>query len=94
MIKAEEEQESQKKQLNELSELKKDYLATFSKGEGKRVLADLERMCFINRTTYPADKQALTLAFNEGARFVVVHIKNMMNLDLKKIHELSQKRGE
>lgn len=88
------EKEQQENQLNELKELKKAYLDVFTGTSGKKILTDLERMCFINRTTYPQDKQALTLAFHEGMRMVIIHIKNMMIMDLKKINELVQKRGE
>lgn len=83
-----EKENEQQKQQNKLKELKQDYLKVFSTESGKRVLANLESVCFINKTTYSERQGAIY--FNEGMRFVVVHIKNMINFDLKKLEELTR----
>lgn len=78
---------SPEEQIEDLKQRKRDYVACFSTAEGKRVLADLESMCYINRTTFTPN-DALRIALNEGQRFVVVHIKNMMSLDIKTLEKL------
>lgn len=85
------EEARQENQLEEIKQMKQSFVNAFSTESGKKVLADLEKLCFINRTTFPADGQALSLAKNEGMRFVVVHIKNMMNMDIKQLTELARK---
>lgn len=82
-------QELSEKQLAELEQKKKDYVSTYSTAEGKRVLQDLEAICFMNRTTFSV-KEGRTL-LNEGMRFVVVHIKNMMIMDVAKLRKLTEK---
>jgi hypothetical protein len=77
------------RQMEEIEQKKKDYIAVFSTAEGKRVLADLENVCFIHRTTY-SNQEGRTL-LNEGMRFVVVHIKNIMNMNVEKLKKLIQK---
>ena len=88
---ADAEKQQQEKQLAALKQKKEDYLATFSTDAGKRVLKDLEHVCFINRSTFPKSADALSLALHEGMRFVAVHIKNMMDFDLTTINKLVQK---
>jgi hypothetical protein len=86
-------QESQlsfdEKNTEALKQLKKDYLAVFSSEAGKRVLSNLEKICYIYRTTFSSQEGRTLL--NEGMRFVVVHIKNMMTLDLEQLKKLSLK---
>ena len=74
----------------EIEQLKKDYLAAFNTEAGKRVLMDLENKCFINKTTF-ANSEGRTL-FNEGMRFVIVNIKNMLKLDLKTLKKLAEQQ--
>lgn len=76
-------------QIAKLQQLKKDYVATFSTEAGKKVFADLEKTCFVNRTTFST--MAGRTLFNEGMRFVVVHIKNMMTMSIETIKKLIQK---
>lgn len=80
-------------QMGKIEQLKKDYISTFSSEAGKKVLKDLERRCFTNKTTFPQNATALNLALNEGMRFVVVYIKNMINMNVELLKELTQ-RGE
>ena len=85
------EQESNEKQLAEIEQLKKDYLSAFSSEAGKKVLAHLEKICFINRTTYSAEGKTL---LNEGMRYVIVHIKNMINFDVELLKKLAGKEEQ
>jgi hypothetical protein len=75
-------------QMAKVEQLKKDYITTFASEAGKRVLADLEQKCFLNRSTFPENCGALNLARNEGMRFVVVYIKNMMKMNIEHIKKL------
>ena len=80
------EKQNQNNGLADLEQKKNDYLAVFTTGEGKRVLADLENMCFINRSTFSPARDRTIL--NEGMRYVVVHIKNMLTINTKRLAEL------
>lgn len=79
------------KQMSELKEMKDAYISVFTSASGKKVLADLEKKCFVNRTTMPADGNTNHLAFREGMRYVAVHIKNMMSMDINRLKELATK---
>jgi hypothetical protein len=70
-----------------LEQLKKDYLHIFSGEEGKRVLEDLEKKCFMSHTTAAETPERMIL--NEGMRCVYLHIKMMMNFDMDKLKELT-----
>ena len=86
-----EQEQENKAKLDEVEQLKKDYLATFNSETGKKVLAHLEKICFINRTTYSAEGKTL---LNEGMRYVIVHIKNMMNFDIELLKKLAGKEEQ
>lgn len=78
--------------LDKLKALKQDYVDVFSGEKGQRVFADMNR--FRYQTTF--SKDALTLAFNEGKRSIMLHAENMMRLDLDKLRkqvEEQQKTG-
>lgn len=85
-------QELNKKQEELIIQKKKDYLSTFSSEAGKKVLADLENLCYVNKTTFSEIKGRTLL--NEGMRFVVVHIKNMMKMNIERLKELIQNEEE
>lgn len=80
------------RQMPELEQMKRDYISVFSSAEGKRVLAHLEDICFINRTTFSSVEGKTLL--NEGMRYVIVHIKNMLNFNIEKIRKLVEDNGE
>jgi len=55
----------------------RDYGVAFSSEQGKRVLEDLMRQCYMDTLTYvPGDMQGS--AFNEGKRFIGLHIKRIL----------------
>ena len=81
-------EEEAEQQINKLEAIRKDYIACFSTASGKRVLTDLEKQCFINKTTFSPTKGRTLL--NEGMRFVVVHIKNMMSMDIETLKKLAK----
>ena len=83
----------QDNQLEELKQLKKDFLSTFNSECGKRVLKHLESICFINRTTFPVNGQVEKIAYYEGMRMAVIHIKNMLNMDIEKLNRLLEKES-
>lgn len=61
-----------------LKDLKVAYRKCFESEDGKKVLADLERRCFITYTTFTPDPYVS--AFQEGSRSVVLHIKQAMDM--------------
>ena len=71
----------QKEYIDKLRELKQAYQNVFESESGKKVLADLERRCFYNTTTFSQNSN--TTIFNEGKRSVLLHIKNMALIDLE-----------
>ena len=70
-----------------LKGLREDYKKLFATEEGKRVLADLERVCLFKTSTF--DKDALTMAFQEGLRGVYLHINTILTLDIEALEKLS-----
>ena len=70
-----------------LKGLREDYKKLFATEEGKRVLADLERVCLFKTSTF--DKDALTMAFQEGLRGVYLHINTILTLDIETLEKLS-----
>ncbi len=78
--------EPQQEQLDKIKLLKQRYISVFSGKDGAKVLEDLEKMCFVNQSTYSNFPHKMI--YNEGQRSVIVHIKNMMNFNIQKIAEL------
>jgi hypothetical protein len=75
-----------------LKELKVDYAQTFGTPQGERTLKDLEKNCFYHSTTYLGDKEATLI--NEGARRVILAIKNMINMPVEKLAADYKRRRE
>lgn len=76
--------------VQEIKELKQLYINVFEGEDGKKVLADLSKKCFVFRTTL--DNSQARMAFNEGQRSIVLHIQNMMKLDIDKIEQEIKKQ--
>ena len=70
-----------------LKGLRNDYKQNFSTEEGQRVLKDLEKVCMYRSTTF--DKDALTMAFQEGLRAVYLHITTIMNIDIEELERVA-----
>ena len=58
-------------------QIKADYKYIFSTDQGKRVFEDLRRRCFMDNTTF-VTPDPYFIAFNEGKRAVMLHIKTMV----------------
>jgi len=71
--------------------MRADYIATFGTPEGKRVLADLERVCMYNATTF--DKDSHVMAFQEGLRGVYLHITTIMTMPIEKLEAMTKAVG-
>ena len=65
-----------------LDKMRKSYLQVFNTDTGRVVLEDLKKKCFVYDTTYTGD--ASTSLVNEGMRRVLLHVENIMTLDLDK----------
>ncbi len=70
-----------------LKGMREDYIKVFSSEEGKRVLADLEKVGFYKTTTFTTD--AIALAFNEGNRAFLLHIKTVLEMDIETLEKLA-----
>ena len=57
-----------------------DYQKAFLSEDGEKVLADLSRVCFENRTTFFGDSERMS-AFTEGKRWVMLHIRALVTAD-------------
>ena len=80
-------------ELQEVAEqLRKDYQSVFNSEEGQRVLEDLKKTCFYYSPTI--DQFPHIMAANEGQRLVMLHIETKLKLDLKKLEELKNERGQ
>ena len=80
----------QEKQIAEIEQLKKDYITVFTGEAGKRVLKHLENTCYIHRSTLPGKNNPIRLAFNEGQRSIVIHIKNMLIFRVESLIKLNR----
>ncbi len=63
------------KLLAKMEAIRSDYERVFGTPEGKRVLDDLKVSAFFTATSYNSDTHLM--AYNEGARTLVLHIENM-----------------
>jgi hypothetical protein len=68
-------------QTERILKLCEAYRKLFDTPDGKKVLSDLEDFGFYHDSTFSGDVSHI--AFNEGRRSVVLHIRNMMNTDPK-----------
>ena len=72
---------------DKLKALRADYIKTFGSEEGKKVLADLEKVCMFKASTF--DKEAPVMAFQEGLRAVYLHITTVINLDIEALEKIA-----
>lgn len=84
--------DKQEEFMQKVRERKQSYVDTFESAAGLKVLEDLSRLAFANRTTFDANPQQM--AFNEGQRSVVLHIINSMKIDLEKTEKLLKTQNE
>lgn len=75
-----------------LKQLQQDYRNTFSTESGKRVLKDLENICFYKSTVFAPDNNVM--AFKEGNRAVYLHILTILELTPDKLKELENARAQ
>jgi hypothetical protein len=62
----------------EILERARDYKQAFATEHGKRVLEDLRKSCHFHDTTL--DENPQVMAFNEGARSVLLRIDRIIRL--------------
>lgn len=67
------------------------YKRVFDNEDGKAVLKDLEKRCFVNFTTY--NDSHGQMSFSEGRRSIYIHIKNLIEKNLTQILEDLTKNG-
>jgi len=69
----------------QISENQARYQRVFDTIEGKLVLEDLRKRCFVDRTTY--NDSHGQMSFAEGRRSIYIHITNTLNKNLQEIVE-------
>lgn len=69
----------------QIAENQQVYQRVFGTEDGKIVLKDLEKRCFVNRTTY--NDSHGQMSFSEGRRSIYIHIKDLLEKDLTKLLE-------
>ena len=57
-----------------------EYKETFATPSGEKVLEDLSRQLYLTSSTF-VDNNPYGSAFNEGKRWVILHITKMLSLD-------------
>jgi len=81
--------------VTKIKERKQTYVNTFETESGKKVLEDLEKRAFIHQPSFNVNPQQM--AFNEGQRSIVLHIQNMMKIDIEateKLYKAQQKESD
>jgi hypothetical protein len=67
------------------------YKRVFESEDGAKVLADIEKDCWIKGSTFSTE--ALTMAFREGMRCVVLHIKTLVELNTQEMRNASKEEA-
>ena len=65
-----------------LQQLIMDFQSSFTSESGKRVLDNLSKECYENDLTYVRGDPNGS-AFNEGKRYVILHIRRILEMDKK-----------
>jgi len=76
--------------IKHIESMKHHYCKVFNTEEGKIVLSDLNRKCFITATTL--NNEPHVMAFNEGQRVVLLHINTMLNVDIEMLRKSQEKK--
>lgn len=67
------------------------YKRVFDNTDGKAILKDLEKRCFVKHTTYDPDEKKMGV--NEGRRSIYFYITNLVEKDIQEILEDLTKNG-
>ena len=78
--------------IKRIEEKQGTYKRLFTTEEGKEILADLERDCYLRTSTFSTD--AMEMAYREGMRSMVLHIKSMLDMDIEQFKKLNAEQGE
>jgi len=70
---------------NQIASNQQLYHRVFGTEDGKAVLKDLLKRCYVNYTT--VDNDPYKTYFNEGRRSIYAYINNLLNRELKEILE-------
>jgi len=74
-----------------IKSIQEDYRKIFSTEEGKRVLAHMEGIGFFKTTTFI--NEGLSMAFNEGNRAFLLHIKTILDMDIETLERIYAAQG-
>ena len=91
-----EQQKFQEAKTQKLLDTVRAYKSVFNGVEGKKVLEDMERVNFVNKTTYTPDPH--NMALREGRRSVILDIKQILKKDetdiLKLFKQISEREDD
>ena len=76
----------------EEEQIVRDFKEVFDGDNGKRVLGRLSKMCHEHKGTY-VDQNPTGSAYREGQRSVILHIRAMLNKDLKESKQKEAKNA-
>jgi len=62
-------------------QLVRDYQYVFGSPDGLRVLKDLSKQCYEHELTF-VNENPLGTAFSEGKRYVILHIRRLLAMEL------------
>lgn len=68
------------------------YQKVFNSDEGKTILKDLMKRCYLKDTTYDGDTNGMI--FREGTRSVVLHIMQQLKTDISVLEKLMRERDD
>jgi len=68
------------------------YKRVFDSEDGKVLLADLERDCYLKSSLF--SKDAMEMAFREGMRSIILHINSMRTLDIDDFKKLNDENNK
>lgn len=64
-------------QVDELKRQHQLFASIFNTKNGREVIEELERVAFFKNSTFNIDGSGLRMAYNEGQRMLLNHIKNL-----------------
>lgn len=70
------------------------YKAVFLSEHGEKVLADLAKLCYYDKTTYPLNGDVNTMLRREGMRELFIHIKRKLKVKADKLEDIINQYDE
>jgi hypothetical protein len=78
--------------IKRIEEKQAVYKRLFGSEDGVVVMKELEMSCYLKSSLF--SKDALEMAYREGMRSMVLHIRSMLDLDMEQFKKLNKEQGE